>query len=63
MIDLYFIGVGLAAMWMIADDFERFTDASKHPYFKQKYRLKDYAWRPFLFPYFLAKFLVTRINN
>jgi hypothetical protein len=63
MIDLYFIGVGLTAMWMFADDFDRHTILALDLNIEPKYKLKDYAWRPLVFPYFIAKFLFNRIKN
>lgn len=53
-LDFYFSGVGLTAMWMLADDFHRLGAGTA------KYRLVNYFTRPFLFPYFLVKFLFSR---
>ena len=63
MIELYLIGVGVTALWMFADDFDRHTILALDLSIEPKYKLKDYAWRPFIFPYLLAKFLFNRIKN
>ena len=46
MIDLYLCGVGLTAMWMFADDFDRHTILALDLNIEPKYKLKDYFWRP-----------------
>ena len=63
MIELYLIGVGVTALWMFASDFDRHTILALDLNIEPKYTLKDYAWRPFIFPYLLLKFLFTRIKN
>jgi len=63
MIDLYLIGVAITAMWMFASDFDRHTILALDLNIEPRYKLKDYAWRPFIFPYLLLKFLFTRIKN
>ena len=63
MIELYLAGVAATALWMFADDFDRHTILALDLNIEPKYTLKDYAWRPFIFPYLLAKFLLTRIKN
>jgi len=50
-------------MWMFASDFDRHTILALDLNIEPQYKLKDYAWRPFLFPYLLLKFLFTRIKN
>ena len=63
MIELYLVGVAATALWMFADDFDRHTILALDLNIEPKYKLKDYALRPPLFPYLLAKFLFTRIKN
>ena len=63
MIELYLTGVAATALWMFADDFDRHTILALDLSIEPKYKLKDYAWRPFIFPYLLAKFLFNRIKN
>ena len=63
MIELYLVGVAATALWMFADDFDRHTILALDLNIEPKYKLKDYAWRPFTFPYLLAKFLFNRIKN
>ena len=63
MIELYLTLVAATALWMFADDFDRHTILALDLSIEPKYKLKDYAWRPFIFPYLLAKFLFNRIKN
>ena len=63
MIEIYFLGVGLTALWMFADDFDRFTALAAALKIEPKYRLRDYLTRPFYFPYLLFKFITTTIKH